>query len=482
MKREFTKVLRILLFLMPLLLTGVMINGQVLYNYQLKGTLSRSEMVERYGSFIQYGVRMYKLQYITTGVDGMVDTASGLLIIPDLEDGIFPMLCYQHGTVSSRDDVPSNLRGGYQIGEVFGGMGFYSVAPDFLGLGDSRGFHPYVHAATEASAGIDMLLAAREFAVERDIQLNDQLFITGYSQGGHAAAALHREIQQNYGSQFTVTASAPMSGPYSISGEMKQVILQDSAYLYPSYLPHTILSYQTMYGLFDDLGQVFREPYKSLVDSFYQERMDLGQLNDTLITLLTDEFGGSFPKKMLQDSIIENVENIEDHPFNRALADNDVYDWAPQAPTRLLYCRADDQVSYRNSIVADSVMNLNGAPDLRAVDVNSSADHVQCVEPAVTLGIFFFQAYQEIGLTSVDPQVVARIRLYPNPARDHLVLENLPGEAVAEVRNLQGSLLQRSLLREGSNTLQLGAMSPGMYLLHIVGEGYRRSEKLVVQP
>jgi len=470
-----------ILFLFLLLVSAPSI-GQKLYNYQLKGVVSREELRERYGAFIQYGVRMYKLQYFTIGIDGKPDTASGLAVYPDLPGAVFPLLCFQHGTVSSREDVPSNLRGGYQIAQVFGGMGYFSVAPDFLGLGDSRGFHPYVHAATEASAAVDMLLAAREFAVERDIPLNEQLFITGYSQGGHAAAALHREIQENHSDQFSITASAPMSGPYSISGEMKKVILSGDEYFFPAYLPNTILSYQTMYGLFDDLGQVFIEPYKSLVDSFYQERIDLSALNDTLISVLTRQFGGSYPKWMLQDSVIQNVQEIPDHPFNLALADNDVFDWAPQAPTRLFYCRADDQVSFRNSIVADSVMNLNGAPNLRAIDADSNADHGQCVEPAITLGILFFGLYQNIGTTSIDPTLVASVRVYPNPARDRVFVENFPGQAVAVIHNLQGGQVKQVYLNEGSNTISLERLSPGMYLLSITGDGFRLSKKVFVQP
>ena len=45
---------------------------------------------------------------------------------------------------------------------IFAAFGYVVCAPDFVGLGDSPGVHPYVHAKTEASAAIDMLRAARE--------------------------------------------------------------------------------------------------------------------------------------------------------------------------------------------------------------------------------------------------------------------------------------------------------------------------------
>ena len=43
----------------------------------------------------------------------------------------------------------------------------------------------------------------------------DELFLLGYSEGGYATMALHRELQQFHSDEFTVTASAPMAGPWS---------------------------------------------------------------------------------------------------------------------------------------------------------------------------------------------------------------------------------------------------------------------------
>ena len=97
----------------------------------------------------------------------------------------------------------------------------------------SKGFG-FVEMETDAEAqvAIDMLHAAAAFTAQNDVHTNSQLFITGYSQGGHAAMALHREIDRNWSDEFTVTASAPLSGPYSISGVMRNLILTDKIYYY----------------------------------------------------------------------------------------------------------------------------------------------------------------------------------------------------------------------------------------------------------
>ena len=129
------------------------------------------------------GADLYRVTYSTSGIDGNPDVASGLLMLPDIIDRELPILVYQHGTTSGRSDVPSELNGGFQLGAIFAGKGMIVVAPDYLGLGISRGVHPYVHARTEATAAVDMLKAIQSFLEEIEIDWNEQLFVTGYSQG-----------------------------------------------------------------------------------------------------------------------------------------------------------------------------------------------------------------------------------------------------------------------------------------------------------
>ena len=461
------------------------LSAQELISSEYKGERSLQQMQADFGFFMQNGVEMYKLTYTTPGVDGQLDTASGLIVLP-VRDGDFayPLLCYQHGTVGSKDDVPSNLQGGWELAAVFGGVGYVSVAPDYLGLGESRGFHPYVHAATEASAAIDMMRASRQFVeTYPDAAVNDQVFVTGYSQGGHAAAALHRELEVNYTDEFPVTASAPMSGPYSISGEMLGVILQEEEYFFPSYLPYTALSFNEIYGLYDDVEEYFKQPYADEVEAFYNGEITLFELNQYLITTLTANEGASITRYMLQDSMVAILESgDESHPIIQALQDNDVYDWAPQAPTRLYYCTADDQVVFTNSILADSVMNQNGAADLDAVDVDSSADHGGCVQPAVTNTIFFFANYQNILVSTEDLEVASwDISVFPNPASTKCTVSGLPIGATVQLMHLNGTVLQQWQQDGGDLNLPLESFASGLYYLSIRTDSGQVIRPLVIR-
>lgn len=460
------------IFVLTLFLQISILSAQNLVSSESLGSLSKAEVSTLAGGVIQAtnGVDMYKILYTTPDVQGVLDTASGLVLIPNIE-GTFPMLVFQHGTVGSPEDVPSNLMGGYQLPVVFGGFSYISIAPDYLGLGEARGFHPYVHAATEASAAIDMIFATQQLVEQLEATtLNEQLFLTGYSQGGHAAMALHRELEANYSDVLPVTAAAPMSGPYSISGPMRDLILTEQEYFFTAYIPYTALSYQEAYGnIFDEVADFFKQPYATEIERFYQREIDLGTLNETLIQLLIAEHGASLPSRMIHDDVLENIMNDEQHPVNVALRANDVYDWSPEAPTRIYYCTADDQVPFQNSIIAETTMNENGANDVEAFDVSPNSDHGGCVVPATTAALFFFFNFQSVMTAHETLANDLGVHIYPNPATDELFIDcaTCPvSTSLIEVVNIHGqSFFSKTLSGTDVQRLNVGHLPSGIYLI-----------------
>jgi len=417
-------------------------------------------------TFSQYGVDLYRVNYTTNNLEGALDTASGLICIPQLEGFHFPLVSYGHGTVASRYDVPSYLSGEHILPAIYSSMGTVCISADYLGLGDNDGIHPYVHADSEASAGYDLMIAAEAFlAEEMGVYLNDQLYITGYSQGGHAAMALHRLIEQE--TDIEVSVAMPMSGPYSISTGMKDLLVSDEEYAYVAYLASTAISYQEVYGTIypnNDITQFFKQPYADIILKFQNEEADLFEVNQELIDSLISIEGGSFPKKMIFDDIVEAVLADDNHPVNIALRDNDVYDWAPRADTRLLYCRADDQVAFENSIIARDKMVENGATQVVAIDLNPDFDHSECVTPAATNFVFYLLLVSSPTATEDVAQV--SFNVYPNPSQGSFyitakeVIENFN----IEIYSMSG-VLKKKLTNVNSEDLIQTELEKGMYLL-----------------
>lgn len=476
-----------------LLLCGLlcqMAQSQTLVSATLLGTKTQAELYAQFNNlpFIQFGAKYYRIAYTTPDVHGVPDTATGLLAIPDNPARVYPRLVYQHGTSGSKQDVPSiNVvtNGEGQLGQLFAGLGYVSLLPDYLGLGNvSRGFHPYVHAASEASAAMDMLRAVEVFCAQNQIVTNQQLFVTGYSQGGHGAMALHRAIEKDPDHNFSVTAAAPMSGPYSVSGVMRQLILSDDIYYYPAYIPNTALSYQTVYGnLFTDLTEVFKPEYAAVIDQFYHAQITLSDLNEQLIALLTVNEGASRPFRMLQPDIVQAITTNPNHPINLALAANDTYNnWVPQAPMRLFYCMNDDQVPFANSLLARDSLSAVGAPNFLTQDVMPSANHGECVVPAVTGTLFFFLGFQQIGTVGTkDFSTAGRLNIAPNPVKEELVLQELATDGLLEIVDFQGRVQLSSTLVAGSHVIPVGHLPNGPYMVRYSAGGKWWIEKLVVE-
>ena len=429
---------------------------------------TREELTMEYGFFIQHGVDIYKVLYTTPDVRGQLDTASGALVIPQARDLALPLFIYQHGTSNAKDDVPSNLNiGDHEVPIAFGGVGFVSLAPDYLGLGASRGFHPYLHAATEASAAIDMLRAVAPYVAGQGQALNGQLFLAGYSQGGHASMALHRVLQEEYASAYPVTAAAHMSGPYSLANVMREYILSEAEYSSPGYVVRILLGLNEYYQIYDDFSAVFREPYLGPALAYYNNELTMGALHDTLSRLLIQEVGLVQPKYIFQDSLRQNIVDFPGHPVNVALAENDVYDWAPQSPTRLFYCTADEQVLYTNSLLADSVMNANGAPDVQSADIDPSLSHFDCAEPALTRALLFFFQYLDIYADAGEAVVGNHLRIFPNPASGAFAVDGLSPGARLELYAPDGRRLKQLAAGGETARISVSGLPGGLYVLKV---------------
>ena len=438
----------------------------------------------------QYDVVNYKITYRTIDAFGQPDTASGMLAIPQQTDLQMPLGVYMHGTVTDREAVPSRLgvRERFLV-DALATTGYIAVAPDYIGLGDSDGFHPYVHAASEASAGRDLILAAKQWLMEQDIFFNDQLFITGYSQGGHAAMALHRDIQENPSADsLTVTAGAHLSGPYSIADVMREATFTEEQSTQPGFIIYTYVSYNNVYGIYNDLGEAFVEPYRSVIAAFNAEDLDGGRFNDSLVTLL--EQRDERLVDMFQDSIRTQLEtNDDDSRIVQALRRNDTYQWAPDSPTLLFYCTADEQVPFENAIVADSTMRALGSDQVTLIN-GGALQHVPCVTPALqnTLGFFNqFAIRQPVNNTSVgQPLDLPELRVSPNPVRAGGQLRIAGLSEVRDYRfilsDVTGRVVQEGILPMDGNLSISQQAGAGLHLLRIVQpDGNFAVRKLIVR-
>ncbi len=337
-----------------------------------------------------YDVEFWKIGYVTIDQFGNTTSASGGAVLPRARSGSVPaasVVGYCHGTVLHKDGAPSRGGGETTIGLLLATDGYVVAMPDYLGLGDGVEFHPYSHSKTEATATIDMIRATQELATNQEKELDGKLFLTGYSQGGHAAMATQREIEEYHTTEFNLLGSAPMSGAYDISGVQEQYLLAFDPYPTPGYLPFILWGYKSVYDYLPEPATILKPPYDTIIPPMMDQTFSIGQLNDV---------ADPVPRRMIMDSVMDAYENDPNHPLKVALRDNDLYlGWVPQSNLRMYYCEGDDQVAYENSIVAYNSFTMAGAPNVSVwrIDTDSDVlDHNDCAPGCLLAGKLWFDS------------------------------------------------------------------------------------------
>ncbi|NDU86173.1 MAG: alpha/beta hydrolase [Ferrovum sp.] len=254
---------------------------------QLNASVSGQQLLALSGA-PTCGIDYHYLQYWTVGGAGETVTATGVLMVPTAAPGASaaivaqcsgprPIVVYAHGTASQKTfnmaAVGDSTNPGYSesalMGAMFAAQGYIVVAPNYAGYDTSSlPYHPYLNAVQQSGEMVDALTAARSalghiFAAGTTD--NGKLFLTGYSQGGHVAMATHRAMQA---AGMTVTASAPMSGPYALGAFADAIFFGDVDLGATVFSPFLTTSYQKAYGnIYSATSDIYAPPYAAGIET-----------------------------------------------------------------------------------------------------------------------------------------------------------------------------------------------------------------------
>ena len=350
-------------------------------------------------------ITVYHLTYQTVDPQDNITPASGALMVPSGGDsgctGGRPVVLYAHGTTTDRafniaDIQAADSEEGLLLAAVFAAEGYIVVAPNYVGYDTSTlGYHPYLVADQQSKDMIDSLTAARSALPTSDAPASTdggKLFVTGYSQGGYVAMATHSAMQS---ANMTVTASAPMSGPYALlafadavfEGEVNASGTVNGALL--------AVAYQKAYGdIYSAPSELFAAPYAASIETLLPSDTSLSDLQtqgkfpaalfdstpptpgDAIYTPATSPalFAGIFAAGFGTDFLIINAYRgaylsdalaapdggfpmVTDglpaaNPTNTLrvhLKGNDLRNWTPTAPTLLCGGNSDPTVFFFNT-------------------------------------------------------------------------------------------------------------------------------------
>ena len=282
---------------------------------------------------------LYRLVYWSQ-LGGQPVKLSGVVSIPERRSprGVVVWL---HGTNDDRATSVSapSLNEGIILSGMFAGAGYIYVAPDLPGLGVSKRAQTYLYNPSTSAATLDLLQAAETFASDAGRLWPNDVYVTGFSQGGQATAVVSRELERLARPDWRLRASAAVAGAYDLRNISFPFALKGSSAGHALYLTLLGRSYADAYG----------HPVKELLTSDAASISDAYALGKGVAAasakLPTD------PRTLFQPEFLSAYDAGQPHWFLDAMLANGITSWAPRAPYRAYYGEADVDVSPQDSIM-----------------------------------------------------------------------------------------------------------------------------------
>lgn len=325
----------------------------------LRNTLSTSDLQFLINSIpsgnsidLKYGVEVYSIEYYTTDFFGNEQIASGAIFLPKEIDNL-PTISFQHGTETKSTSVASvNFLNSFEGvgGAIFASLGYFMLVPDYLGFGVSDINHPYMHAESLTPGIIDFIRAGKNFSNDKNISLDGNLFLTGYSEGGYVTLAAQKDIELNYTGEFILTGVAPMAGPYDFIGTV-DTILSKGEYSTPYYVAYVLKAYNEIYK-WNRLDDFFQSPYNTTVTSLFNGSFSTQEVVSQLPSSISE---------LLKDEFVNNYLSGNETELKKVLTDNTLLNWTPSAPIHFFHGDSDEAVFYFNAVKAVEEFSSKGA-------------------------------------------------------------------------------------------------------------------------
>jgi hypothetical protein len=323
---------------------------------QLGATTAGQQLLELAGT-PSCGVDFYYIEYWTVGAKGETATASGALMVPTGTSppcsGPRPIVLYAHGTNPGKTyniaNIADSTNPAYSesalVAAVFAAQGYIVVAPNYAGYDiSSLPYHPFVNGTQQPMDMMDALTAARAALPNTftpGTSDNGQLFVTGYSEGGYVAMAT---VKAMTAAGQTVTASAPMSGPYALEAFGDAVFFGSVNIGSTEFAPFITTSFQAAYG------NLYTQPTDIYEPQYAPNMYELLPSNKPIDTLFAD---GTLPETALFSSTTPVTPSAQ---LNALLA-------IPANPVFAIGFGTPNLITndYRVSYASDALTNPDGA-------------------------------------------------------------------------------------------------------------------------
>ena len=316
-----------------------------------------------------YNVNLYRVQYqsVIPEFDNRPTIAYGLIAVPVDLTGTMPVVSYQHGTLFSRNAVPSYPDSSMEtMLEIagFSGQGYILIAADYFGKGLSKEFDSFLVKASTQQACLDMYLASKYVCDDLKIK-QGQLFLSGWSQGGWCTLVFLNKLESV---GIPVTAAGVMSAPTDVFMLINRWLHNpqpvDAPYLNGE-IAILVYAYEEYYKVPGLAASVLRPEYLQVSKDFYQNKITYEELYNKVPSKLSE---------YLRADYINNNSTGEDR-FSLLLQQNQSYRWRSITPLQTYYGEIDEAVCEYIATLMVGYQKIMGGAEVTAIDAGSKADH-----------------------------------------------------------------------------------------------------------
>ncbi|HBA85923.1 MAG TPA: hypothetical protein DCZ95_17710 [Verrucomicrobia bacterium] len=317
----------------------------------------------------QNGVKLYRVIYPTVIPErnNQPTEASGLIAAPDTNARVFPLLSYQHGTVFSKNEVPSFPEQSMETRLLianFAGNGYVVIGADYIGKGISTAPDTYMVKESTIQACMDMLSASKLVLADLGLETKG-LFLSGWSQGSWSTMMFRNRLE-TFGIPVTAAATAcTPSAPYVLMTRWinKQTPLDVSWIVGTVTL--LINSYEYYYDLPELSRAAIKPDYVQTAQDFYANKIGW------------TEAAKVFPattKEFLKDDFA-TASSFAANRFYGQLMENEAYQWRYTTPSRYYYGLADECIAPYVAQLPVAFQETVGGASATAVFAGDQANH-----------------------------------------------------------------------------------------------------------
>lgn len=310
-------------------------------------------------------IHVFVITYPTIKPGGQKVLASGVMLKPVSRTITNkPLVEYIHGTLTSNNEAPSKtVRAGFNLRPdiyvhqhilrplFLAAQGYTVIIPDQLGYGASNGIpHPYLNAQWGAQTAVDMIAAVK------NTTLSSKVFVTGYSEGGHAAYATQRMLETMANPPKQVIGCVAAAGPYDLV-TMAGAALQYDLPTTTPLLAFFILTANSTDGWNRPMNTIFNAPYDTLVPELFNNKHPY---EDTAVLNVS-------PFQVFKMDFLQGFLSGQDTQVVSYLQRQTVLPYVPNAPICFFASGGDDLVPPDLAWQAFGTLTQNGTVNMDKV-------------------------------------------------------------------------------------------------------------------